>query len=287
MLLGISASDRAWGNCETAVKSVLLAAMTGGSETSFIRLTDIHLEPCRGCFRCLAKGGACPIEDGLYGLLELIESADSLVFAAPVYFMAPPAKVFSLLDRLLTVSGLEPDRDPPRRAVTATIMGNRKWRGVAEPYVNLMVSLLGFRIEESLSLVAEAPGELLSDAAAVARLEAIGAAIAQGRKIEASGDRADVCPVCRSDFFLIESPLMVCPICGLECDLADYEKDGRFTGTGGEIRWGRDWLRSHVEAWIKPSVGRFRANRREILARLGDLRSRYASEEERGNTDVH
>ncbi len=287
MLLGISASNRAWGNCETAVKSVLLAAMRGGSRTAFIRLTDIPLEPCRGCFRCLAGDGACPIEDGLYDLLCHIRSADNLVLAAPVYFMAPPAKLFSLLDRLLTVSEFNPEDDRRRRAVTVTIMGNRQWRGVAEPYVNLMASLLGFRIEDSLSVVAEGPGEVLSDAAAVARLEAIGTAFAEGRELEVSGDRANVCPVCRSDFFVIEAPSVVCPVCGLKGDLAAYAKEGTFTGTGGDVRWGTDWLKAHIETWMKPSVERFKANRREILSKLSDLRSRYALEEERGSVDVH
>jgi len=287
MLLGISASNRKWGNCETAVKSALLAAMRGGSKTAFIRLTDIPLEPCRGCFKCLAGGGACPTEDGLYDLLCYIRSANELVLAAPVYFMAPPAKLFSLLDRLLTVSAFKPREGGPRRAATVTIMGNRQWRGVAEPYVNLITSLLGFTVEESLSVVAEGPGEVLSDTATIARLEAIGTAFAEGKKLDIPGERANVCPVCRSDFFVIESSELVCPVCGLKGDLAAYAKDGRFSRTGGEIRWGTGWLKAHVEAWMKPSVERFKANRRDILSKLSEFRSRYASEEERGSVDVH
>jgi len=287
MLLGISASRRKWGNCETAVKSVLLAAMRGGSKTAFIRLTDIPLEPCRGCFRCLAGGGACPTEDGLYDLLCHVRSADSLVLAAPVYFTAPPAKLFSLLDRLLTVSAFKPEEGRRKLAATVTIMGNRRWRGVAEPYVNLIVSLLGFAIEDSVPVVAEGPGEVLSDAKTVARLQAIGTAFAEGRKLDVTGERANVCPVCRSDFFVIESSELVCPVCGLKGDLAAYAKDGTFSRTGGEPRWGTGWLKAHVEAWMKPSVERFKANRRDTLSKLSEFRSRYASEEERGSVDVH
>jgi multimeric flavodoxin WrbA len=287
MLLGISASKRKWGNCETSVKSVLLAAMKRGTKTAFIRLTDIPLEPCKGCFRCLAGGGSCPTEDGLYDLLCHIRSADDLVLAAPVYFMAPPAKLFSLLDRLLTVSGFRPEEGGRKRAVTVTIMGNREWRGVAEPYVNLIVSLLGFRIEDSLSVVAEGPGEVLSDSATVARLEAIGTAFAEGARIESSGCRKNACPVCRSDFFVLESSELVCPVCGIKGELAAYAKGAGFSRTGGEARWGTGWLRAHIEAWMKPSVERYKANRRDILSKLSEFRSKYASEEERGNIDVH
>jgi multimeric flavodoxin WrbA len=282
MLLGISASKRKWGNCETAVKSALLAAMKRGAKTAFIRLTDIPLEPCRGCFRCLAGGGACPTEDGLYDLLCHIRSVESLVLAAPVYFMAPPAKLFSLLDRLLSVSGFKPQGGGPKRAATVTIMGNRRWRGVAEPYVNLVASLLGFEVEESLPVVAEGPGEVLLDTAAIERIEAIGTAFAEGTQLSPAGERANVCPVCRSDFFVVESKELVCPVCGLKGDLASYAKDGGFKPTGGEARWGTGWLRAHVEAWVKPSVERFKAERRTTLSKLSEFRSRYASEEERG-----
>jgi multimeric flavodoxin WrbA len=269
-----------------AAKSVLLAAMKAGSRTDFIRLTDIALEPCRGCFRCLAAGKRCPIDDGLYELLGRIQEADALVLAAPVYFMAPPARVFSLLDRLLTVAGLTEKIRPPRRAVTLTIMGNRGWKGVAEPYVNLLASLLGFEIADSLSLVAEGPGQVLSDQAAVARLEGIGRAFAEGRDLEAGEKRPEACPMCRSDFFHVRSGSVVCPVCGLEGDLGTYVREGRFMRTGGNLRWGTPWLRAHIEAWIKPSLLRFKANRRELLSALGDFRSRYASEAERGSLDV-
>jgi hypothetical protein len=64
-------------------------------------------------------------------------------------------------------------------------------------------------------------------------------------------------------------------------------KGGSFTETGGEVRWGPDWLRAHIEAWMKPSLERFKANRRGILSKLSEFRSDYASEEERGSIDVH
>jgi hypothetical protein len=135
-------------------------------------------------------------------------------------------------------------------------------------------------------VVAEGPGEVLSDSAAVSRLEAIGSAFAGGKELGPAGRRGNVCPVCMSDFFVIESKELVCPVCGVKGDLAAYSRDGTFRRTGGEPRWGTGWLRAHVEAWMKPSVERFKAGRREILSNLSEFRSRYASEEERGSVDV-
>jgi multimeric flavodoxin WrbA len=286
MLLGISASDRHWGNCEAAVKSVLLGARRRDIRTAFIRLTDIPIEPCKGCFRCVGKGGACPTEDGLYDLLCHVRSVDTLVLAAPVYFLAPPAKLLALLDRLLTMSGFK-DREPgARRAVTITIMGNAKWHGVAEPLINMITSLLGFEIAQSLSLVAEGPGEILTNAATARRLEGIGEALATGGEMDGAGERPHICPVCGSDFFTIKPPSIVCPVCGTAGDLDVYIRENRFAKTGGDVRWGIGWLHSHIDAWVRPSVSRYKTGRKEVLKALQGVKKRYSLEEERGKPDV-
>jgi multimeric flavodoxin WrbA len=212
-LLGVSASTRVWGNCEAAAKSILVAGRDAGAEIDFIRLTDFNLEPCRGCFRCLARGKHCPTEDDLYRLLGEFQQADAVILAAPVYFLSPPAALVGLMDRLLTMGSLKGRRKTGRPAVTVTIMGNHKWRGVAEPLVNMTVSLLGFDIAESMSLVSEGPGEILSREGVVGRFGEIGRSLALGEPLRAEA-REGICPVCRADFFRIEAGRVICPVCG-------------------------------------------------------------------------
>jgi multimeric flavodoxin WrbA len=284
-ILGISASARIWGNCETSVKQVLTAAGEAGAETRFARLTDRNLEPCRGCFRCLSKEGTCPIDDDLYALLGEIRSSDALVFASPVYFMSPPGALMGFLDRLLTVRSDMDAGGSLGPAVAITVMGNRRWRGVAEPLLNLTVSILGFEVVESLSLVAEGPGEVIASPDAAGRLVELGRALASGVGLAAS-ERLKVCPVCRSDFFRLEPPAVVCPVCGLEGDLDAYVAAGRFVRTGGELRWGQEWLARHIDSWIRPSLQRYRKGRKEILANLRGLKERYKDRDGGGETDV-
>ncbi len=332
-ILGISASSRVWGNCETSVKLALLSAMDEGARTDFIRLTDVKIDPCRGCFTCLSEAGACAIEDDLGGLLERIGEARALVLAAPVYFGLPPAVLVSLLDRLLVVTASRELPRDPRPAVTITLMGNEKWRGVAQPVVNTAVSLLGFEIAESVSIVAEGPGEVLSHPGVVEKLKRAGKSLVAavpsaagrpsapappsttvslprtgseqetgeasrsvqpsatapqsqispqyeaGAPSAASRSRPNQCPICRSDFFRIEEGFIVCPVCGEKGDLAAYTEDGRFLSVGGERRWGTPWLRSHVASWIKPSVMRYKARRREALKNLAELKRLYSLKE--------
>jgi multimeric flavodoxin WrbA len=283
--IGMSASCRAWGNCESAVKQILVSAHRAGAETGFVRLTDLKIEPCRGCFACLVKGGMCTVDDDLRGLLGRIASSDMLILAAPVYFTAPSSNLIALMDRLLVMAGTDraPDRDRP--AVTLTMMGNYLWRGVARPLVNMTASLLGFNVVESLTLVAEGPGEVIADSRIARRLRSIGEKLAKGQPISEDAEPS-ICPTCKSDFFRIEPPFIVCPVCGEAGWLEDHINAGRFTATGRERSWGLSWLDKHVESWIRPSLLRYKEQRRKIINSLRELKKAYSEIGERGETDV-
>jgi multimeric flavodoxin WrbA len=280
-LLGISASRRPWGNCETSIKSILVSAADEGAETEFLRLTDLKIEACRGCFTCLVRGKACPIEDDLYTLLEAVDSADAVAVAVPVYFLLPPAALVALLDRLLTMGGRKRSGVRSRPAVTLAIMGNYEWRGVARPAINMTVSLLGFDIVESMHLVAEGPGEVIMDGRVAARLEEVGRLLARGEEGTQVGAGA-ACPVCASDFFRIEPPDIICPICGSVGDLAVYTCEKRFERKGDDVRWGQSWLDRHIASWIEPSLRRYRDRRKQVLGRLRELKAQYSGEQGKG-----
>ncbi len=284
-LLGVSASTRIWGNCESATKAVLASACEAGAASDFIRLTDFSIESCRGCFTCVAGDARCPIDDDLYTFFSHIHDVDAVVMASPVYFMSPPAQVMALLDRLLTMGRPGRVDVKGKPAVTLTIMGNRKWQGVTEPLVNMTASLLGLEIVESMNLVAEGPGEIMTSDAVTGQLAKIGKALALGEPVAVS-ERREVCPVCRSDFFKIEAPHLVCPICGSAGDLEKYLKDGEFICVGGEVRWGLSWLDRHIASWVAPSVDRYKTKRKTILKNLRSLKERYTAREERAGNDM-
>jgi multimeric flavodoxin WrbA len=296
MVLGISGSARVWGNCETAVKTALIAAADQGATTGFVRLPDLRIECCRGCFACLSGEGRCAIDDDLETLLDRMDAADGLVLACPVYFGLPPASLVGLLDRLLVRTPREGTSLRPRGAVTITLMGNSKWRGLAEPVINSAVSLLGFDLFESLTIVAEGPGEVLTDPVNVARLQGAGRDLAGAvtEPVRAGGDRAGhrapkhpanlvTCPVCHSDFVRLEADVVECPVCGERGDLTEYFQNRRFRSLGGERRWGRAWLRSHADSWIRPSVARYKAKRRDALRQIAEIKRRYSALESPDN----
>jgi hypothetical protein len=106
----------------------------------------------------------------------------------------------------------------------------------------------------------------------------VGRAVVGGKPV-AGGEEKGICPVCAGDFFRIEPPGIVCPICGAVGDLKTYAEERRFVTTGGEPRWGLTWLDSHIESWIEPSLKRYRGRRKQVLSRIKELKARFASGE--------
>ncbi len=73
----------------------------GGIETEVVRLSEYHLEPCRGCKVCFAKGEEfCPLKDDRDALIAKMKAADGVVFASPNYSFQVSALMKLFLDRL-------------------------------------------------------------------------------------------------------------------------------------------------------------------------------------------
>jgi multimeric flavodoxin WrbA len=81
------------------------------ADIEIVRLRDRNIEYCRGCWVCgnpenIQKPiGTCPIEDDVQPLLEKSLACDVLVYATPVYEMAPTAVMKKFLERNLPVVG--------------------------------------------------------------------------------------------------------------------------------------------------------------------------------------
>lgn len=73
----------------------------GQVEFKYLYLKDVHLETCKGCFRCLEDGEQlCPLKDDRDAIFQQIMEADGVIFASPVYSLQVTALMKNLLDRL-------------------------------------------------------------------------------------------------------------------------------------------------------------------------------------------
>jgi multimeric flavodoxin WrbA len=73
----------------------------GDVEFEIVRLSDYHLEICRGCKMCLDKGEElCPLNDDRNILLDKINLSDGIVLASPNYSFHVSGLMKVFLDRL-------------------------------------------------------------------------------------------------------------------------------------------------------------------------------------------
>jgi multimeric flavodoxin WrbA len=275
-VLGLIGSARRWGNSELLVRQVLQGTLAEGTTAQMVRLTDLRLDSCTGCMRCVlgqnrASGGKrCPVDDDMVWLADTIQAADRLVLAAPTYFLGPAAVIKMVLDRLLLVTSRLVDNMPwPRPAVTLVTAGLKEWRGVTLPYLNALAAAFGYRPIESLTAIAPGPGEVLLNEPLMASALAAGHRLGRGELQPAPAPR-NVCPICQCDAFSLKGSLAICPICGLEASVEQDEAGFRLQFdpdldlANGEHRWTPEGLRRHMVGWVMATGPRFMAKRGEI-----------------------
>jgi multimeric flavodoxin WrbA len=97
-IIGIAGSPRREGNTDLLLGQVMAGAQSVGAQTKTIILCDLDIHPCRHCDGCL-ETGKCVIQDDMKWIYEDIRSADRLVIASPMFFMALSAQTKMMVDR--------------------------------------------------------------------------------------------------------------------------------------------------------------------------------------------
>lgn len=98
-ILAIHASARASGNTAAMLDRFRQGAREGGASLETLDARDVNLQWCRGCLRCNVLQRCALRGDDWQELSEKILRADTLVFAAPVYFHHVPAVLKRVIDR--------------------------------------------------------------------------------------------------------------------------------------------------------------------------------------------
>jgi multimeric flavodoxin WrbA len=103
-VLGIVGSLRDSGNCEVMIKQIS-REIKEPHELRLLRLPELDLKYCRGCYRCLQTPYTCVIRDDLEIALDAISESDGLILAAPTYFLAAHACLKVFVDRGISFYG--------------------------------------------------------------------------------------------------------------------------------------------------------------------------------------
>jgi len=99
-IIGISGSPTRDGNNEKMIEMALAVAEDRGFEVNRISLSERAVAPCTACGGCTNKK-ECTIEDDMAEIYPLLERADGIIVATPVYFGCMTAQLKALFDRTL------------------------------------------------------------------------------------------------------------------------------------------------------------------------------------------
>lgn len=98
-ILIVNSSFLKGSNSEALALQFAKGAIERGHNVKTINLKDLDLKFCIGCLACQKKG-KCVLKDGINDLLPIVQNADILVFATPVYYYCMSGQLKTFLDRL-------------------------------------------------------------------------------------------------------------------------------------------------------------------------------------------
>ncbi|CAO0823793.1 Flavodoxin family protein [Desulfarculales bacterium] len=97
-VLGIYGSPRKGGNSDLLLDQALEGARQAGAETKSVYVRGLKLSGCLECGGC-DKTGVCVIDDDMAQVYPLIEEAEAIILAVPIFFYNTPAQAKALIDR--------------------------------------------------------------------------------------------------------------------------------------------------------------------------------------------
>lgn len=99
-ILILTASARQGGNSNLMARAFREEAERAGHTVEVFDTAAHRILPCRACDQCFSAGRACVFADDFALLSPLLERADTLVLAMPLYWYTFPASIKAALDKL-------------------------------------------------------------------------------------------------------------------------------------------------------------------------------------------
>lgn len=97
-VLGIYGSPRKGGNSDQLLDKALEGARAAGAETKAVYARDLKMSGCLECGGC-DKTGKCVVKDDMQSVYPLLEEADIIFLASPIFFYSITAQAKALIDR--------------------------------------------------------------------------------------------------------------------------------------------------------------------------------------------
>lgn len=97
-VLILKSSPRENGNSNTLAGQVEAGAREAGAEVESLMLHHMDIRPCDACDVC-QETGVCIVKDDMQKIYPLLEKADAIVIASPIYWFTISAQAKLCIDR--------------------------------------------------------------------------------------------------------------------------------------------------------------------------------------------
>jgi len=278
-ILGLIGSYRKLGNTEVLVKEALMEAQRLGAKIDLLRLTDLSIEPCKGCMACAFKQEECRIADGWRTFRDKFIENDAVILGAPTYFLGPAGIIKMITDRNIAFQYGAIQHTVKPGAIIG-VAGVKEWEPFTLPMLNVFMFTCGLRVIDQVLFHAQGPGEILLDDSALKRARKVGfnifeAASESAEKRTYVGEQG-VCPACHQNLFSVKNGVLECALCQAKAEIKMVNgviKPVFDPETLKSHRWSEEALLKNFSLAISPSGPRFLKERDEIRRRTRKYRS--------------
>lgn len=267
-VLGLVFSHRKLGNSELLVKEIMNRVPVE-KNLELIRMTDLKIEPCRACYRCLNPDTECVIKDDFNFVIKKIREADAVIIGVPVYLLGLHGYYKMFTDRLVgafNYSGSTKDKP----CIIAIPYGSTGWTGYSRAAALVMPGFLQMKIIDCWLVHATQPGESFMNDENIEYTGILAEKLFSGQRF-VPGKRE--CSLCGCDVFrMLPDDGVECAICGAIGVL----KPGNipdFSGSGYN-RFSSEKIEEHFNVWLREMKEKFLAIKddlREIQKNYRDM----------------
>jgi multimeric flavodoxin WrbA len=103
-VLVLKSSPRENGNSNTLAGQVVEGAQAAGAKVESLLLHHMNIRPCDACDSC-QETGVCIIKDDMQRVYPLLEKADAILIASPIYWFTISAQAKLCIDRWYALEG--------------------------------------------------------------------------------------------------------------------------------------------------------------------------------------
>ncbi|MCP4714592.1 MAG: flavodoxin family protein [Deltaproteobacteria bacterium] len=134
------------GYTATVLKGILEGVQRAGAETSMFSLSELSVQPCRGCETC-SRTGQCVINDDYQSIREAILEADGFILASPNYMHGVTSQMKAFIDRSYSLCHCQALKGKYSAAVITSGGPFMEW---PEQYLTHVLEMMGCWVVGSL-----------------------------------------------------------------------------------------------------------------------------------------